>query len=42
MVSWKRDAELEREITPDIICNVLRCERASEKDGTEGIDSAIE
>jgi hypothetical protein len=41
-VSWTRDAVLERESAPELVCKVLARERASEKDGTEGVDSAIE
>jgi hypothetical protein len=41
-VSWTRDVVLERESAPDLVCKVLERERASEKDGTEGVDSAIE
>ena len=33
---------LERESAPELVCNVLESERASEKGGTEGVDSAIE
>ena len=41
-VSWTREAVLERESPPDLVCKVLESERASEKGGTEGVDSAIE
>jgi len=41
-VFWTRDVVLERESAPDLVCKVLERERASEKDGTEGVDSAIE
>jgi hypothetical protein len=41
-VSWTRDVVLERESAPDLFCKVLERERASEKDGTEGVDSTIE
>jgi hypothetical protein len=37
-VSWTRDAVLERESAPELVCKVLE----SEKGGTEGVDSAIE
>ena len=36
-VSWTRDAVLERESAPELVCTVLE----SEKSGTEGVDSAI-
>jgi hypothetical protein len=35
-VSWTRDAVLERESPPELVCKVLERERASEKGGTEG------
>ena len=41
-VSWTRDAVLERESAPELMCNVLGSEIASEKGGTEGVDSATE
>jgi hypothetical protein len=41
-VSWTRDAVLERESAPELVCQVLESDRASAKGGTEGIDSAIE
>ena len=41
-VSWTRDVVLERESAPELVCKVLERERASEKGGTEGVDSAIE
>ncbi len=41
-VSWTRDAVLERESAPELVCKVFESERASEKGGTEGVDSAIE
>src|SRR5206468_12262904 len=41
-VSWTREAVLERESAPDLVCKVLESERASEKGGSEGVDSAIE
>ena len=41
-VSRARDAVLERESAPDLVCKVLDSETASEKGGTEGVDSAIE
>jgi hypothetical protein len=41
-VSWTREAVLERESAPELVCTVLVSERASEKGGTEGVDSAIE
>jgi hypothetical protein len=37
-VSWTRDAALEREIAPELICKILE----REKGGTEVVDSAIE
>jgi len=37
-VSWIRDAVLELKSAPDLVCRVLE----SEKDGTEGVDAAIE
>jgi hypothetical protein len=42
ILSWARDAGLERESPSDLVCNVLECERAIEEDGTEGVESAIE
>jgi hypothetical protein len=33
---------LERESPPDLVCKVLVRERASEKGGTEGVESAVE
>ena len=39
---FERDAVLERESATELMCNVLRSERASETGGTEGVDSAIE
>ena len=36
-LSWTRDAVLERESAPELVCTVLE----SEKSGTEGVDSAI-
>jgi hypothetical protein len=41
-VSWTREAVLERESAPDLVCQVLESEIASEKGGTEGVNSAIE
>jgi hypothetical protein len=41
-VSWTREAVLERESAPDLVCKVLERERASEKGGSEGVNSAIE
>lgn len=41
-VSWTRDAVLERESAPELVCKVLARERASEKGGTEVVDSAME
>jgi hypothetical protein len=41
-VSWTREAVLERESAPDLVCQVLESESASEKGGTEGVNSAIE
>ena len=41
-VSWTRDVVLERESDPDLVCKVLESEIASEKGGTEGVDSATE
>ena len=41
-VFWTREAVLERESAPELVCKVLESERASEKDGTEGVDSVIE
>ena len=41
-VSWTREAVLERESAPELVCKVLESERASEKGGTAGVDSAIE
>ena len=41
-VSWTRDVVLEYESTPKRVCLVLESERASEKGGIEGVDSAIE
>jgi hypothetical protein len=35
-ISWTRDAVLERESAPELVCKVLESERASEKGGTEG------
>jgi hypothetical protein len=35
-VSWTRDAVLERESAPELVCKVLERDRASEKDGTDG------
>ena len=40
-VSWTRDAVLERESAPELVCTVLESERVSEKSGTERVDSAI-
>jgi hypothetical protein len=40
-VSWTRDAVLERESAPELVCRVLESEIASEKGGTERVDSAI-
>ena len=42
ILSWTRDAVLERESAPELICKILGSERASEKGGTEVVDSAIE
>jgi hypothetical protein len=48
MAGWEesaartRDAMLGRECASERACKVLKFERASEKGGTEGIDSAIE
>ena len=41
-VSWTREAVLERESAPELVCKVLESERASEKGRTEGVDSATE
>lgn len=41
-VSWTRDAVLERVSAPELICKILESEMASEKGGTELVDSAIE
>jgi hypothetical protein len=41
-VSWTREAVLERESAPDLVCKVLESEIASEKGGSEGVNSAIE
>jgi hypothetical protein len=41
-VFWTREAVLERESAPELVCKVLESEIASEKGGTEGVDSAIE
>ena len=41
-VSWTRDVVLERESAPELVRKVLESEIASEKGGTEGVDSAIE
>ena len=41
-VSWRREAVLERSRAPELVCKNLERERASEKGGTEGVDSAIE
>ena len=41
-VSWTRDAVLERSRAPELVCKVLESEIASEKGGTEGVDSATE
>ena len=41
-VSWTREAVLERESAPERVCKLLERERASEKGGTEGVDSVIE
>jgi hypothetical protein len=41
-VSWSRNAVLERESAPELVCTVLESERASEKSGTEGVNSANE
>ena len=41
-VSWTRDTVLERESAPELVCTVLESEIASEKGGTEGVDSANE
>ena len=41
-VSWTRDAVLERESAPELVCTVFESEIASEKSGTEGVDSANE
>ena len=41
-VSWTREAVLERESALELVCKVLESERASEKGGTEGVDSATE
>ncbi len=38
--SWTREAVLDRESAPELVCKVLESERASEKGGTEGVDSA--
>ena len=40
-VFWTREAVLERESAPELVCKVLESEIASEKGGTEGVDSAI-
>jgi len=39
-VSWRREAVLERESAPELVCKVLESEVAGEKGGTEGVDSA--
>ncbi len=41
-VSWTREAVLERESAPELVCKVFESERASEKGGTEGVASALE
>ena len=41
-VFWTREAVLERESAPELVCKVLESEIASEKGGTEGVDSATE
>jgi hypothetical protein len=41
-VSWSRDAVLERKSAPELICKILESEIASEKGGSEVVDSAIE
>ncbi len=41
-VSWTREAVLERESAHELVCKVLESEIASEKGGTEGVDSATE
>ena len=41
-VSWTRDAVLERESAPELVCRVLESEIASEKGGIERVDSEIE
>jgi hypothetical protein len=38
----ERDAVLERESAPDLVCKILVRERASAKGGTEGVESAAE
>ena len=38
----ERNAVLERESAQDLVCQVLVRERASEKGGTEGVDSAVD
>ena len=42
LLSWARDAVLERESAPELMCKILGSERVSEKGGTEVVDSAIE
>jgi hypothetical protein len=41
ILSWTRDAVLERSHAPELMCKILGSERASEKGGTEVVDSAI-
>jgi hypothetical protein len=41
IVSWAREAVLECESAPDLICKVLDRETASEKGGTEEVDPVI-
>ncbi len=40
--SWMRDAVLECESAPELVCKNLERERASETGGTEGVESSIE
>ena len=41
-VSWTRDTVLKRKSAPKLICKNLESEKASEKGGTEVVDSAME
>jgi hypothetical protein len=38
---WTRNAVLERESAPELICKLLWSERASETGGTEGIEPSV-